>query len=607
MTTDSTNGQISNKALEYSSKDPLCDQILESHNPIPNAKGDENSYSCDTQDQMYNHQKGFLMNDLSPKSIIQKNQADVITTTSQCNTPPLSINYIASIHPSMENKFYGNEGNGSISFTEGVSESIIGAETYYGYIGTVQDAVLVVEACRHGRLGRIKKRLSEKDRLAIRSGSVFVFIEKESKIKRWTDGKIWSPSRICGEFLLYRELEHKPLPPKRGLSSDTIQEPPPCLKLPSNLVINSNKMNDDDFHSISILGIERGEMGKVMNGRGGGLAKDPSSETITTNINSSQNNNSKSSINVEFEDLEDIEKEVMKSIISSSTSKMSIGGGSSSLSLGTMVNPTSSTLSSSPSKSLVFKQDGLVKKTISLNIAEETFHLICYFKESQVNHELLALSPNRLSAFENLKIYSKPSPFIIHENHHSQISNTANIAYQLLRPNNAIVNAASMHSPFGTIPIATNIGGMGHENNIPNIDSHQKIRQEASFHRDHQNLFHHSTATTFTSSLINDINDETLQQKKKRKHRLAPATPILITHQSSTPVIATIAIGGGNNTIAANIAHMASFSKPSSSHISSSIEQRTEKERSYVSEEQLLFSHFIESMKPLSSSTGRME
>ncbi|KAF9106384.1 hypothetical protein BGX29_009677 [Mortierella sp. GBA35] len=40
-------------------------------------------------------------------------------------------------------------------------------------------------------------------------GSVFVFDENESGICRWTDGRIWSPSRICGNFLVYRELYRK--------------------------------------------------------------------------------------------------------------------------------------------------------------------------------------------------------------------------------------------------------------------------------------------------------------------------------------------------------------------------------------------------------------
>ncbi|KAG0044248.1 hypothetical protein BGZ83_010507 [Gryganskiella cystojenkinii] len=43
----------------------------------------------------------------------------------------------------------------------------------------------------------------------IEPGSVFVFDEDESGICRWTDGRIWSPSRICGNFLVYRELLRK--------------------------------------------------------------------------------------------------------------------------------------------------------------------------------------------------------------------------------------------------------------------------------------------------------------------------------------------------------------------------------------------------------------
>ncbi|KAK3612725.1 Global transcription regulator sge1, partial [Elasticomyces elasticus] len=43
-------------------------------------------------------------------------------------------------------------------------------------------------------------------------GSIFIYEENASGIKRWTDGLAWSPSRILGNFLIYRELE-KPLPP----------------------------------------------------------------------------------------------------------------------------------------------------------------------------------------------------------------------------------------------------------------------------------------------------------------------------------------------------------------------------------------------------------
>ena len=94
-----------------------------------------------------------------------------------------------------------------------------------------------MEACRQGLLPRINRRLLAAEREGIiksepydesssgpatrtrrattpnpsliEAGSVFVFDEDESGICRWTDGKIWSPSRICGNFLVYRELYRK--------------------------------------------------------------------------------------------------------------------------------------------------------------------------------------------------------------------------------------------------------------------------------------------------------------------------------------------------------------------------------------------------------------
>lgn len=53
----------------------------------------------------------------------------------------------------------------------------------------------------------------------IQSGSVFVFDERESGIKRWTDGRVWSPSRILGNFLIYRELDKRAPGEKRHSSS----------------------------------------------------------------------------------------------------------------------------------------------------------------------------------------------------------------------------------------------------------------------------------------------------------------------------------------------------------------------------------------------------
>ncbi|OAD03888.1 hypothetical protein MUCCIDRAFT_141801 [Mucor lusitanicus CBS 277.49] len=91
------------------------------------------------------------------------------------------------------------------------------AETFFGYIETTKDALLIFEGCRRGLIPRVSRRLQEKERRMIRSGSVFVFDESESGIKRWTDGLVWSPSRILGNFLIYRELD-KRVPGDKKLS-----------------------------------------------------------------------------------------------------------------------------------------------------------------------------------------------------------------------------------------------------------------------------------------------------------------------------------------------------------------------------------------------------
>ncbi|KAK3305766.1 Gti1/Pac2 family-domain-containing protein [Chaetomium strumarium] len=82
-------------------------------------------------------------------------------------------------------------------------------ETYYGQVRTPADAIKLFEACRLGLLPRVQRRLSEKERQQIRSGSVFVWDEREAGMRRWTDGKSWSASRVSGSFLTYREMEGK--------------------------------------------------------------------------------------------------------------------------------------------------------------------------------------------------------------------------------------------------------------------------------------------------------------------------------------------------------------------------------------------------------------
>ncbi|KAI9256478.1 Gti1/Pac2 family-domain-containing protein, partial [Phascolomyces articulosus] len=85
-------------------------------------------------------------------------------------------------------------------------------ETYIGHIKTPQDALILFEACRRGNLNRVRRRLSSKERSKIESGSVFAWDEREAGMRRWTDGRTWSPSRVLGSFLTYRELDTKRRP-----------------------------------------------------------------------------------------------------------------------------------------------------------------------------------------------------------------------------------------------------------------------------------------------------------------------------------------------------------------------------------------------------------
>lgn len=80
--------------------------------------------------------------------------------------------------------------------------------TYSGYIGLTKDAVLVIQGVLNQELNSVHRRPHERERAElIRLGHVFVFIEEQLGIKRWTDGVAWSPSRILGRFLVYRELD----------------------------------------------------------------------------------------------------------------------------------------------------------------------------------------------------------------------------------------------------------------------------------------------------------------------------------------------------------------------------------------------------------------
>ncbi|KZT09723.1 uncharacterized protein LAESUDRAFT_810689 [Laetiporus sulphureus 93-53] len=76
------------------------------------------------------------------------------------------------------------------------------------HLRDARDAHTVFEAVRQSLLRPVKRRLNETERqLYIKSGSIFVWeeSEEESGLRRWTDGRIWSQSRMREPYLFYDE------------------------------------------------------------------------------------------------------------------------------------------------------------------------------------------------------------------------------------------------------------------------------------------------------------------------------------------------------------------------------------------------------------------
>ncbi|ETW82758.1 hypothetical protein HETIRDRAFT_315871 [Heterobasidion irregulare TC 32-1] len=83
-------------------------------------------------------------------------------------------------------------------------------QPFIGFVDTTTDALRLIMAARQGVIPRITRRLNDAERRSmIRSGTVFVFSVEESGIRRWTEGLSWSPSRIVGNFLVYREVTER--------------------------------------------------------------------------------------------------------------------------------------------------------------------------------------------------------------------------------------------------------------------------------------------------------------------------------------------------------------------------------------------------------------
>ncbi|KAF7322512.1 cAMP-independent regulatory protein pac2 [Mycena chlorophos] len=93
------------------------------------------------------------------------------------------------------------------------------------HLRNAHDAHVVFEAVRQGFLRPIARRLDEREKATlIRSGAVFVWEESESAsgLKRWTDGRLWSQSRMREPYLFYDE--------KLGGDPEPLPSPQPSFK-----------------------------------------------------------------------------------------------------------------------------------------------------------------------------------------------------------------------------------------------------------------------------------------------------------------------------------------------------------------------------------------
>ncbi|KAJ3297515.1 hypothetical protein HK104_000417 [Borealophlyctis nickersoniae] len=95
-----------------------------------------------------------------------------------------------------------------------------------GRIECEEDGLLLLEAARRGLVPCVETRLVKDVPIKVRPGSCFIYNQDRWGIKRWTDGRRWSPSRINGCFLVYRQcswkMPHNAAVRKYGVSRGTV-------------------------------------------------------------------------------------------------------------------------------------------------------------------------------------------------------------------------------------------------------------------------------------------------------------------------------------------------------------------------------------------------
>lgn len=143
--------------------------------------------------------------------------------------------------------------------------------TWTGFLDTTKDAMTVVEAALQGRLNHISRRPHDKERAEmLTSGTVLVYEENASGIKRWTDAVHWSPSRVMNNCLIYRQLMRalKPEEKKTALNPSCGTKRKRKESAGSSVTKTGDNVNhsDDEYEHTSFEGALPGEgdsVGKV--------------------------------------------------------------------------------------------------------------------------------------------------------------------------------------------------------------------------------------------------------------------------------------------------------------------------------------------------------
>lgn len=99
-------------------------------------------------------------------------------------------------------------------------------------IRSTADAHALFYAVKLGRLPLIRRRPDAEERLALRSGDVYIWEERSrdseaSSMGRFTEGRRWSESRTREEFFFYYERYRPPPDVARSSTSTGKPEPPP--------------------------------------------------------------------------------------------------------------------------------------------------------------------------------------------------------------------------------------------------------------------------------------------------------------------------------------------------------------------------------------------